>query len=369
MLARVAVADEFLGSRVEVLLADLDALSKCGRCRLIQNLDAAAGTARDFDSVESRTSLGAARTDGPHLARRKRISLDRLIAVQLRCRHELLDTVRPSVKLKCVLRNSLLKQRFCCSFTRRRDSSAILTIHSRSSSETSIDASGNNSFARPLTVLLTASMSRPLSAPPKCTRPCSTPTRLAVLKPGPAFAQEVAHQTEVVREVFRRVQLREVPARGVAMNPVHERGVIPHLRRQWAQEMRDALLLLNIDIEVADHDDAAVSADLILAAAELARRHVALHDVHAVLLIEGDARHLVEAHDVVLADKARAGQWRCSRTSWRRSPCRRRSGARRERSAETDGSCPCLVAQVRPGCSSARRTAPCAEAPRALPVH
>ena len=88
------------------------------------------------------------------------------------------------------------------------------------------------------------------------------------------------------------------------MKPVHERRVVPHLRRQWAQKMRDALLLLDIHIEVADHDEAAVSADLVLAAAELAGRHVALHDVHAVLLIEGDAGHLVEAHDVVLADKA-----------------------------------------------------------------
>ena len=43
MLARVAVANQFLGSRVEVLLADLDALSKWRRCGLIENLDAAAG--------------------------------------------------------------------------------------------------------------------------------------------------------------------------------------------------------------------------------------------------------------------------------------------------------------------------------------
>ena len=32
--------------------------------------------------------------------------------------------------------------------------------------------------------------------------------------------------------------------------------------------------------------------------------HVALHDVDAVLLVEGHARHLVEAHDVVLANEA-----------------------------------------------------------------
>ena len=43
---------------------------------------------------------------------------------------------------------------------------------------------------------------------------------------------------------------------------------------------------------------------LSFAAAELARRHVALHDVHAVLLVEGDAGDFVEADHVVLADQA-----------------------------------------------------------------
>ena len=272
------------------------------------------------------------------------------------------------MKLKCVLRNSLLKQRFCCSFTRRRDSSAIRTIHSRSSSETSIDASGNNSFARPLTVLLTASMSRPLSAPPKCTRPCSTATRFAVLSLDPAFAEEIADQTEVVREVLRRVQLREVPARGVAMNPIHERGVIPHLRRQWAQEMRDSLLLLDIDVEVADHDDAAFSADLILAAAELARRHVALHDVHAVLLIEGDAGDLVEAHDVVLADEAAlAGGVVHEHLGDGRLAAGDQVRVGRDLLKQMALAC-ASWAQARRGCSCARRTEPCAEARRALPA-
>ena len=43
---------------------------------------------------------------------------------------------------------------------------------------------------------------------------------------------------------------------------------------------------------------------LSLPAAELAGLHVALHDVHAVLLVEGDAGDFVEADDVVLADQA-----------------------------------------------------------------
>ena len=78
-----------------------------------------------------------------------------------------------------------------------------------------------------------------------------------------------------------------------------------------AEQVADALLVLDVDVEVADHDDAAVGADALRAAAELARLHVALHDVDAVLLVEGDAGDLVEADDVVLARRGRAGRWRC----------------------------------------------------------
>ena len=87
------------------------------------------------------------------------------------------------------------------------------------------------------------------------------------------------------------------------MDAVHERRVVPHLRRQRAEQVADALLVLDVDVEVADHDDAAVGADALLAAAELAGLHVALHDVDAVLLVEGDAGDLVEADHVVLADQ------------------------------------------------------------------
>ena len=89
------------------------------------------------------------------------------------------------------------------------------------------------------------------------------------------------------------------------MDAVHERRVVAHLRRQRAEQMTDPLLVLDIDVEVADHDDAAVGADALRPRLELAGLHVALHDVDAVLLIEGDAGDLVEADDVVLADQPR----------------------------------------------------------------
>ena len=67
--------------------------------------------------------------------------------------------------------------------------------------------------------------------------------------------------------------------------------------------MADPLLVLDIHLEIAHHDDAAIGPDALLAPAELAGLHVALHDVDAILLVEGDARNFVEADHVVLADQ------------------------------------------------------------------
>src|SRR5882762_10047770 len=88
------------------------------------------------------------------------------------------------------------------------------------------------------------------------------------------------------------------------MDAVHKRGVVAHFRRQRPEQMTDALLVLHIDIEIADQDDAAIGADALAPARELATLHVALHNVDAILLIERDARYLIEAHHVVLADES-----------------------------------------------------------------
>lgn len=77
-------------------------------------------------------------------------------------------------------------------------------------------------------------------------------------------------------------------------------AVVAHFRRQWAQQMSNPLLLLDVHIEIADHHEAAVGANVFFAAAELSRRHVALHDVYAVFFIERDTRYLVKADHVVL---------------------------------------------------------------------
>jgi len=87
------------------------------------------------------------------------------------------------------------------------------------------------------------------------------------------------------------------------VNSVHERGVVAHFGRQGAEQVTNALLLFHVNVEVPEHHDAPVGTNVLLTTAELARRHVALHDVDAVLLIEGDAGDLVEADDIVLADE------------------------------------------------------------------
>ena len=95
------------------------------------------------------------------------------------------------------------------------------------------------------------------------------------------------------------------------MDAVHQRRVIPHFRRHRAEQVANPLLVLHVHVEVADHDDAAVGPDALLAPAEFAGLHVALHDVHAVLLVEGDAGNFVEADHVVLADQAPLARWTC----------------------------------------------------------
>lgn len=47
----------------------------------------------------------------------------------------------------------------------------------------------------------------------------------------PAFAEEVAHQPEMIREMLVRVQFGKVPAWDIGVQAIHERGVIAHLRR------------------------------------------------------------------------------------------------------------------------------------------
>ena len=100
---------------------------------------------------------------------------------------------------------------------------------------------------------------------------------------GPHLCQEVADEAEVVGEV-RRVEFGDVPAWDEGVDAVHERRVVAHLFGERGQQVTHAELGLDIDVEVAHHDDPAVGADRFATPAELARFHVALEDVTPSLL-------------------------------------------------------------------------------------
>src|SRR6266446_6564356 len=87
------------------------------------------------------------------------------------------------------------------------------------------------------------------------------------------------------------------------MDTIHECRIVSHFGWHGTQEMANLLLLFDIYVEIANHDDATLSADVFFAAAELARGHIAFHDVDAVLLVEGDAGDFVKTYDIILADQ------------------------------------------------------------------
>jgi hypothetical protein len=77
------------------------------------------------------------------------------------------------------------------------------------------------------------------------------------------------------------------------MEAVHECGVVPHLRRQWAQEMANLLLLVKVNIKISHHYDAAIRPNVLFASTELPRGHVTLHDIDTIFLVEGVAGELI----------------------------------------------------------------------------
>jgi len=61
--------------------------------------------------------------------------------------------------------------------------------------------------------------------------------------------------------------------RSKSVETIHECRIVTHLWGHWGQEVPDPLLLLDIHVEVPTHDQTAVSPDVFLTTAELARGH------------------------------------------------------------------------------------------------
>ena len=93
MLARFAVADEFLRARIKVLLgASHTFLKRRGR-RLIQNLDPTARAFGDIDLIQAGVFIASAGRNDPDLPGRQRIAANAVLAVKLGRGHELLHPV------------------------------------------------------------------------------------------------------------------------------------------------------------------------------------------------------------------------------------------------------------------------------------
>ena len=116
------------------------------------------------------------------------------------------------------------------------------------------------------------------------------------------FGEVVDDQAILVREELGP-HLRDFPAGNVSVEAVEERGV-DHRFGERGEEV--ACLDERIDglVDVADEHHRGIGIDRVAATGERSRGHIVLHDLDAVLVLEGDARDLVEGHHVPEADQA-----------------------------------------------------------------
>src|SRR5690606_40178579 len=129
--------------------------------------------------------------------------------------------------------------------------------------------------------------------------------RYTALEPQAAHAlgKEGTDQTKVICSQVL-VHCRHIPARQVAVDPIHPGGVITHFRWQRAKQMPYPLLMLDGHIKVPDKHHGAIGTDAFLATAELTGLHVALHDVNPLLGVEGDPAYLIKTDHIVLTHQA-----------------------------------------------------------------
>ena len=67
----------------------------------------------------------------------------------------------------------------------------------------------------------------------------------AIAEAAPALAEEIAHQAEVAGEMFIGIELGEIPAGSIGVDPVMKGRVVAPVAGQRAEEVADALLLLS----------------------------------------------------------------------------------------------------------------------------
>ena len=142
MLPRIAVANQLPGPRIEVGLGVLHRLGKRLRGWAVQDAHAAAWAFRNFDPIQPGAFVLPSGADRPDLPWRQGVAPDMVFALQFRGDDELLHPVVAHRVAEVGVAELGSPDRFCCSLTRRRDSSASRTAHSKSSSEIGTSGSG-----------------------------------------------------------------------------------------------------------------------------------------------------------------------------------------------------------------------------------
>ena len=116
---------------------------------------------------------------------------------------------------------------------------------------------------------------------------------------------EVVGDEAVVLRQRARMNLGNLPAGQIAVEPVDERLDLEEVGQRLEQMVILLVRQLRLHVDVADQDDGGEGQDFLLASAELGVLHVALHDRHEGLGIgEVGVGDLVEHHHVPTADDA-----------------------------------------------------------------
>ena len=113
---------------------------------------------------------------------------------------------------------------------------------------------------------------------------------------------QVVHDQAVPMGEKLRAHLRDFPAGNVGVEAVEERRV-DHRFGERGKQVTGLHQGIDWLVNVADEHHRGVGVDRITAPGKGTRRHVVLHDLDAILVLERNARHFVEGHHIPQADQ------------------------------------------------------------------
>ena len=100
-----------------------------------------------------------------------------------------------------------------------------------------------------------------------------------------------------------RTELRDLPAGNIAMHTVKKCRIRTHFGRERVEQAGRFEKNVHALIDIADKDHGRCRGFFLLAACKRARRHVVLHDLNTVFVLEVDAGNLIESYTVPQTDQ------------------------------------------------------------------